>query len=314
MAQNNPKNIDGPPVRNAQSLLKINRKRIQIMSLPSFSMRQLLHAGVHFGHTPRRWNPKMKKYIFGARGGVHILDLQQTLPMFKDALKQIQDTISSGGRILFVGTKRQAVEIVADKARQCGQYYINHRWLGGTLTNWNTILNSIKRLKKIEKLLEEDTKGFTKKELLSLTREKEKMERSLGGIKDMGSVPDLIFVIDTNKETTALKEARKLGIPIVAIVDSNSDPDTVDFPIPGNDDSIRAIELYCDLVSAAVLSGLKQEMEKSGADLGASETPPVEEVLIANDTGSQEEASKETVAKEETEVATEPKKESSKKS
>lgn len=241
------------------------------MSVPKFTMRQLMKAGVHFGHMPRRWNPKMKKFIFGERGGVHIIDLQKTVPLLVEALQKVSEVISKGGRVLFVGTKRQASDIIADKAKECGQYYVNHRWLGGMLTNWKTISNSIRRLKDLESRLEDDTEGFTKKELLSLTRHKDKMERALGGIKDMGSVPNLVFVIDTNKELTAIREAKKLGIPVVAIVDTNCDPDLINFPIPGNDDSSRSIELYCDLISAAVLSGLKKELESKSEDIGASE-------------------------------------------
>ena len=243
------------------------------MALPDFSMRQLLEAGVHFGHQTHRWNPKMAPYIFGARNNIHIIDLSQSVPLLHQALKQVSDTVAKGGRVLFVGTKRQASEAVADAARSCAQYYVNHRWLGGTLTNWRTISNSIRRLKSLEELLAGETTGLTKKELLQLTREKEKLERALGGIKDMGAPPDLMFVIDTNKESIAIAEARKLNMPVVAIVDSNCDPDDVTFPVPGNDDAARAIQLYCDLVADAVIDGLEEGQIKSGVDIGASATP-----------------------------------------
>lgn len=242
---------------------------------PTFTMRQLLEAGVHFGHQTRRWNPKMAPYLYGARGGIHIIDLQQTVPMLHHALEAIRDVVAEGGRVLFVGTKRQASQKVKEAASLCGQFYVNHRWLGGMLTNWKTISQSIKRLRELEEQLGEGAAGFTKKELLSLERERNKLELSLGGIKEMGGTPDILFVIDTNKEDIAIKEANKLGIPVVAIIDSNSTPDTIDYPIPGNDDAQRAIDLYCSLVSAAVLDGLKAEMSSSGADLGAVEDVPV---------------------------------------
>ena len=209
-----------------------------------FTMRQLLEAGVHFGHTTRRWNPKMAPYIFGVRNGVHIIDLEQTVPMLHRALNVVRETVAGGGRVLFVGTKRQASDMIADAAKKCGQYYVNHRWLGGMLTNWKTISNSIKRLREVEERLAEENVGLTKKELLNLTRERDKLERALGGIKDMGGLPDVLFVIDTNKEHIAVAEAGNLEIPVVAIVDSNSNPDGITFPVPGNDDAIRAIELY----------------------------------------------------------------------
>ena len=245
------------------------------MALPEFTMRQLLEAGVHFGHQTRRWNPKMAQYLFGIRNGAHIIDLQQTVPMLHHTLKATRDIVAGGGRVLFVGTKRQAAEPIAAAAKRCGQFYVNHRWLGGMLTNWKTISVSIRRLRALEEQLggEEDT-GLTKKELLRLTRERDKLERALGGIKDMGGLPDIMFVIDTNKEDIAIAEATKLGIPVVAIIDSNSDPDPVAFPIPGNDDAIRAISLYCQLMSDAVLDGIQQEMTASGVDIGAAEELP----------------------------------------
>ncbi|QDH15744.1 30S ribosomal protein S2 [Oecophyllibacter saccharovorans] len=241
------------------------------MAMPEFTMRQLLEAGVHFGHHTRRWNPSMAPYLFGVRNQVHIIDLQQTVPMLDRALKQVRDTVAAGGRVLFVGTKRAAAEHIADAAQRCGQYYVNHRWLGGMLTNWKTITGSIKRLRAIDEMLAGDTAGLTKKEILDITRDREKLERSLGGIKDMGGLPNLLFVIDTNKEKLAVEEANKLGIPVVAVLDSNSDPKGVDFPIPGNDDALRAIALYCDLVAGAVLDGISAELAASGQDLGAAE-------------------------------------------
>jgi small subunit ribosomal protein S2 len=250
------------------------------MATPEFSMRQLLEAGVHFGHNTRRWNPKMEQYIFGVRNKVHILDLQQTVPMLHAALAAVREVTARGGRVLFVGTKRQASEIVAEAAGRCGQYYVNHRWLGGMLTNWKTITASIKRLHELQEMLgsEEISNGLTKKEQLNLTRERDKLERSLGGIKDMGGLPDMLFIIDTNKEELAVAEATTLNIPVIAVIDSNSSPKGVTFPIPGNDDAIRSIALYCDLVSAAVLDGLQQEAISSGEDLGAAEEAPLEDL------------------------------------
>ncbi|MEM8750800.1 MAG: 30S ribosomal protein S2 [Pseudomonadota bacterium] len=249
------------------------------MALPDFSMRQLLEAGVHFGHQAHRWNPKMDQYIFGKRNNIHILDLSQTVPLLHNALKQISDTVAKGGRVLFVGTKRAASEQVADAARRSAQYYVNARWLGGMLTNWKTISNSIKRLRELEELLGGSQSGFTKKELLQLTRERDKLERALGGIKDMGGTPDMIFVIDTNKEAIAIQEARKLKIPVCAILDSNSDTAHIDLPIPGNDDASRAIALYCDLVAKAAIDGIARQQGSSGVDLGAQEEAPAEPAL-----------------------------------
>ena len=248
------------------------------MTLPTFTMRQLLEAGVHFGHQTRRWNPKMAPYLFGARNKIHIIDLQQTTPMLYRALEVIRDTVAGGGRILFVATKRQASETVAAAAVRCGQYYVNHRWLGGTLTNWKTISQSIRRLRVLDEQMAEETVGLTKKELLNLTRQRDKLDRALGGIKEMGGLPDLLFVIDTNKESIGVNEARKLGIPVVAVLDSNSDPDGITYPIPGNDDALRAINLYCDLVARAVLDGLRTEMVESGEDIGEAEAILVEEL------------------------------------
>ena len=244
------------------------------MALPEFTMRQLLEAGVHFGHQTHRWNPKMKKFIFGDRNGIHIIDLSQTVPLLHQALVQARDVVAGGGRVLFVGTKRQASQPIAEQAKRCAQYYMNQRWLGGTLTNWQTISNSIKRLKELEELLESEGHGFTKKELLQLTRERDKLDSSLGGIRDMGGLPNLIFVIDTNKEAIAIKEANKLGIPVIAVVDTNCDPDPIDTPIPGNDDAARAIALYCSLIADAVIDGISQSQAALGVDEGALETPP----------------------------------------
>ena len=248
------------------------------MPQPSFTMRQLLEAGVHFGHHTRRWNPKMEKFIFGKRNNIHILDLQQTVPMLYQALEMISQTAARGGRILFVGTKPAASEVIAQAARSCGQYYVNHRWLGGMMTNWNTVSQSIRRLRTLEERLDGETSGLTKKEALQLSREREKLERTLGGIKEMGGLPDLLFIIDTNKEAIAVAEANTLGIPVVAIVDSNANPDGVNFPVPGNDDALRAITLYCDLVAGAVLDGLQAEMIREGVDIG-EEAAPVEEAV-----------------------------------
>lgn len=256
------------------------------MAMPSFSMRQLMEAGVHFGHNTRRWNPKMSSYLFGVRNNVHIIDLEQTVPLFYRAVHAVRDVVAQGGRVLFVGTKHQAQEKVAAAAKQCGQYYVNSRWLGGTLTNWKTISFSIKRLREIEEQITERAAKLTKKELLEMTRERQKLERSLGGIKDMGGLPDIIFIIDTNKESIAVQEAQKLGIPVVAVLDSNSDPSGIAYPIPGNDDAIRAIDLYCDVVSASVLDGLQKEMVASGVDIGASANPTETVVPAAAESAS----------------------------
>jgi small subunit ribosomal protein S2 len=249
------------------------------MALPDFSMRQLLEAGVHFGHQTHRWNPKMKPFIFGDRNNVHIIDLTQTVPMLHQALKVVSDTVAGGGRVLFVGTKRQASEIIADAAKRSAQYYVNARWLGGMLTNWKTISHSIQRLRKLDEMLAGEAQGLTKKERLNLDREREKLERALGGIRDMGGTPDLMFIIDTNKESIAIDEAKRLGIPVVAIVDSNCDPDRVDHAIPGNDDAARAIALYCDLISKACIDGIARQQGASGVDIGASAEAPVEPAL-----------------------------------
>ena len=252
------------------------------MALPEFTMRQLLEAGVHFGHQTRRWNPKMRPYLFGARNGVHVIDLEQTVPLLHQALVALRDAAAGGGRILFVGTKRQASRPIAETARRCGQYYVNHRWLGGMLTNWKAISGSIKTLADLEATLADESAGLTKKEMLQLVRRRNKLDLALGGIRDMGGVPDVLVVIDTNKEDIAILEARKLGIPVVAIIDSNCDPDLITHPVPGNDDAIRAINLYCDLFARAVIDGLQVELAASGADIGAAEEglaedlPPVE--------------------------------------
>jgi small subunit ribosomal protein S2 len=242
-------------------------------------MRQLLEAGVHFGHQSHRWNPKMAPFIYGARNNIHIIDLTQTTPMLHQALVKISDTVASGGRVLYVATKRQASDSIADSAKRSAQYFINHRWFGGTLTNWKTISQSIRRLRQLDDILA-DPQGRTKKEILNLTREREKLNQALGGIKDMGGTPDLLFVIDTNKEQIAIQEAKKLGIPIVAIVDTNCDPDGIDFPVPGNDDAGRAITLYCDLIARAALDGLERSQSAAGVDVGASEAPPGENLPV----------------------------------
>jgi len=250
------------------------------MALPTFTMREMLEAGVHFGHSTRRWNPKMEQFIFGARNKTHILDLQQTMPMFHQALQALSDVTSRGGRVLFVGTKRAAAEKIAETARNCGQYYVNHRWLGGMLTNWSTVSQSIRRLRDVEARFESgEINQLTKKETLQLTREQEKLERTLGGIKEMGGIPDMLFILDTNKEAIAVQEANRLGIPVVAVVDSNASPDGVDYIVPGNDDAMRAITFYCELVQAAVLDGLQTELMKSGGDAGAAIDAPVEPAL-----------------------------------
>jgi small subunit ribosomal protein S2 len=262
------------------------------MALPEFSMRQLLEAGVHFGHQTHRWDPKMKPYIFGDRNGIHIVDLSQTVPLLHQALVKVRDVVAGGGRVLFVGTKRQAQAPIAEAAQRCAQYYMNVRWLGGTLTNWETISNSIRRLKELEERLAGGGAGFTKKELLDLTRQQEKLNASLGGIREMGGLPDLMFVVDVKKEAIAIQEAKKLGIPVVAVVDTNCSPDNVDFVIPGNDDASRAIALYCNLVADAVIDGIGESQAALGIDIGESEEAPVEPALDekesndSNDAGS----------------------------
>jgi small subunit ribosomal protein S2 len=250
------------------------------MALPEYSMRQLLEAGVHFGHQSHRWNPKMAEYIFGTRNNIHIVDLAQTVPMLHRALQAVSDTVARGGRILFVGTKRQAQDAVSEAAKKCAQYYVNSRWLGGTLTNWKTVSESIKRLRKLDEMLSaNEAQGYTKKERLTLTRERDKLERALGGIKDMGGLPDLLFVIDTNKEDIAIKEAKRLNIPVAAVVDTNCDPAGITFVVPGNDDAGRALALYCDLISRAAIDGISRAQGDMGVDLGASEKPIVEEAV-----------------------------------
>ena len=251
------------------------------MALPDFTMRQLLEAGVHFGHQAHRWNPKMADFIFGARNNIHIIDLAQTVPLMHRALQAVSDTVAKGGRILFVGTKRQAQDGVADAAKRSAQYFVNSRWLGGTLTNWKTISQSIKRLREMEERLSGDTSGLTKREILELTRERDKLERALGGIKEMGGLPDVLFIIDTNKEAIAIQEAKRLGIPVVAVIDSNCDPDQIDYPIPGNDDAARAIALYCDLIARAALDGIARQQGAMGIDIGAQAEAPVEPALEA---------------------------------
>ncbi len=258
-------------------------EKVRTMAMPSFTMRQLLEAGVHFGHHTRRWNPEMQQYIFGVRNGIHIIDLEQTVPLLHRALQQVRDVAAGGGRVLFVGTKRQAQEPVAEAAKRCGQYFVNHRWLGGMLTNFKTISHSIKRLREMDENVTQPVGGLTKRELLELTRDRDKLERALGGIKEMAGLPDILFIIDTNKEAIAVQEANKLKIPVIAVLDSNSSPNGIAFPVPGNDDAMRAIHLYCELVSGAVLDGLQAELAASGVDIGAraevpDELPPPSEV------------------------------------
>ena len=272
------------------------------MSLPTFSMREMLEAGVHFGHSTRRWNPRMKPFIFGERNKIHILDLQQTVPMLHAALKALSDVTSRGGRVLFVGTKRAAADKIAETARNCGQYYVNHRWLGGMMTNWATVSQSIRRLRDLEARMEGDEiNQLTKKEVLQLTRERDKLELTLGGIKEMGGLPDMLFVIDTNKEAIAVEEANRLNIPVIAIVDSNAKPEGVDYIIPGNDDAMRAISFYCELAQAAVLDGLQTEMMKTGGDAGAAAEAPVE-AAVAEAAPAAEEAQAEEASTEEAPV------------
>jgi small subunit ribosomal protein S2 len=273
------------------------------MALPDFSMRQLLEAGVHFGHQTHRWNPKMAPFIYGARNNIHIIDLAQTVPMLHKALQVVSDTVAKGGRILFVGTKRQASDAVAEAAKRSAQYYVNSRWLGGTLTNWKTISHSIERLRQLDQMLADGAQGLTKKERLSLTREREKLERALGGIKDMGGVPDLLFVIDTNKEAIAIAEAKRLNLPVAAIVDSNCDPQGILYPIPGNDDAGRAVALYCDLVARAAIDGISRAQGEAGIDIGASEEGPVEPMLEEGQAEGEEPGRVPAVTAEEAEAA-----------
>lgn len=260
------------------------------MALPDFSMRQLLEAGVHYGHQTQRWNPRMAEYIYGDRNGIHIIDLTQTVPMLEQALKVIRDTVAKGGRVLFVGTKRQAQKAVAEAAEKSAQFYMNHRWLGGTLTNWKTVSQSISRLKAIDETMEQGAEGLTKKERLQLEREQAKLQASLGGIREMGGLPDLIFVIDVNKEDLAILEAKKLGIPVVAVVDTNTSPAGVDYIIPGNDDAARAISLYCDLASRAALDGMSAQMGAAGVDLGALTEAPSEEIATEETVAAESDA------------------------
>ncbi|KUF11655.1 30S ribosomal protein S2 [Pseudoponticoccus marisrubri] len=256
------------------------------MALPEFTMRQLLEAGVHFGHQTQRWNPRMGEFIYGARNGIHIVDLTQTVPMLDAALNAIRECVAKNGRVLFVGTKRQAAQPIAEAAEKCAQYYMNHRWLGGTLTNWQTVSKSINRLRSIDEQMEAGAEGLTKKERLNMERDQGKLQASLGGIREMGGVPDMLFVIDVKKEALAVAEANKLGIPVVAVVDTNCSPEGIDYIIPGNDDAARAIALYCDLVSRAALDGMTGQMEAAGVDLGALEDAPTEELLAGAQDGA----------------------------
>ena len=262
------------------------------MATPDFSLRQLLEAGVHFGHQTKRWNPKMEPYLYGSKNGIHIIDLTQTVPMLDRALEMVKETTSRGGRVLFVGTKRQAQKPIAEAADKCAQYYMNHRWLGGTLTNWKTVSNSINRLKQIDSAMEEGTDGLTKKERLGMERDQSKLQASLGGIREMGGTPEVLFVIDVNKEDLAVAEANKLGIPVVAVVDSNCSPEGIDYPIPGNDDASRAISFYCDLIARAALAGMSAQLGDSGVDLGESDEAPLEAALSDESDVSDEKAKK----------------------
>ena len=250
------------------------------MSLPTFTMRQLLEAGVHFGHHTRRWNPKMEPYIFGKRNSIHIINLEKTVPMLYEALEAIQSIAKNGGKFLFVGTKRSASDLIAQAATNCGQYYVNHRWLGGMLTNWETVSKSIKKLKNLEERISSgEINNLTKKERLNIERQKEKLDLTLGGIKNMNGIPDALFIIDTNKEAIAVLEANNLNIPVIAICDTNTNPSGVDYPIPGNDDALRAISLYCDLIAASVLKGLESNLEESGVDIGESQVLAEEKIM-----------------------------------
>lgn len=275
------------------------------MTLPTFSMRQLIEAGCHFGHNTRRWNPKMDSYLYGVRDGIHIIDLQQTVPLLHRAMQAVHDVVAGGGRVLFVGTKRQAHDLIKEYAERCGQYYVNHRWLGGMLTNWNTISKSIKRLKDLEERFSspEGLVGLTKKEQLNLEREKGKLDLALGGIKDMGALPDLIFVVDTNKESIAVAEANNLKIPVVGVLDSNSNPAGIDYPVPGNDDAIRAIKLYLELMANAALEGIQDEMKAAGVDIGAQEEAPQEALPAKEEAPAAEAVAPETAPAEPAEAA-----------
>ncbi len=275
------------------------------MTTPTFTMRQLLEAGVHFGHHTRRWNPKMEPYIFGKRNNIHIINLEKTVPMLHEALQAIQSIAKNGGKFLFVGTKRSASELIAQAAINCGQYYVNHRWLGGMLTNWETVSKSIKKLKSLEERIESgEINSLTKKEKLNIERQKEKLDLTLGGIKNMNGIPDAMFIIDTNKESIAVLEANNLNIPVIAICDSNTNPLGVDYPIPGNDDALRAISLYCDLIAASVLKGLESNLEQSGVDIGEAEHFTEEKIVqdVPTEEVSKEEVSKEEVSKEEVQL------------
>ena len=274
------------------------------MSYPTFTMRQLLEAGVHFGHHTRRWNPKMAPYIFGKRNNIHIVNLEKTVPMLYEALDAVQSIAKNGGKFLFVGTKRSASDLIAQAATNCGQYYVNHRWLGGMLTNWETVSNSIKKLKSLEERIETgEVNSLTKKERLQIERQKEKLDLNLGGIKNMNGIPDAMFIIDTNKESIAILEANNLNIPVIAICDTNSNPSGVDYPIPGNDDALRAISLYCDLVAASVLKGLESNLEQSGIDVGESEIIVEEGLVQGDDSGNiSEDLSAEPIASDDNDV------------
>ena len=264
------------------------------MSLPTFTMRQLLEAGVHFGHHTRRWNPKMEPYIFGKRNNIHIINLEKTVPMLYEALEAVQSIAKNGGKFLFVGTKRSASDLIAQAATNCGQYFVNHRWLGGMLTNWETVSKSIKKLKDLEERISStEINNLTKKERLNIERQKEKLDLTLGGIKNMNGIPDALFIIDTNKEAIAVLEANNLNIPVIAICDTNTNPSGVDYPIPGNDDALRAISLYCDLIAASVLKGLESNLEESGIDIG--EAQDLVEEKIIDDTPIEDTASKEDI-------------------
>lgn len=268
-------------------------------ALPKFTMRELLEAGVHYGHRTMRWNPKMAPYLYGSRNGTHIIDLQQTAPLLHQSLKTVYEVVRKNGRVLFVGTKRQASETIAEEAKRCGQYYVNHRWLGGMLTNWKTVSGSIKTLRDIENKLEGNLGGLKKKEILSLQRRADKIRLSLGGIMDMGGKPDLLFIVDVNKESLALQEAKKLGVPVIAIVDSNASPDGVDHPVPGNDDAIRSIKLYCKLIADSALAGLKESLGTSGVDIGSAAELPKEALPAPKNDNKKKAAAKKAEAKEE---------------